>query len=201
MTHLCLRCAALTEAPTKDRCGRCRDWPEYNPQDPSVGDFARLAEHIHATRGQWTDVVMALMDAMKAASLAIPQENLDELDELARREAAGEVDLPALYPVLDAAAKSQRVIPPKTPFGERREAIIDATSQVATTVPAKPRALRVGDLRAALVDAAEDDLVAAEAADLPPHYVTAVQIEPQSNDGEGHVTSTGGTVWLALEES
>lgn len=24
---------------------------------------------------------------------------------------------------------------------------------------------------------------------------------PQSGDGEGHVTSTGGTVWLALEES
>lgn len=62
-------------------------------------------------------------------------------------------------------------------------------------------ALRVGDLRAALALAADDDLVMAEGANRVSHYVTAIRVEPQSDDGEGHVTSTGGTVWLALEES
>jgi hypothetical protein len=32
------------------------------------------------------------------------------------------------------------------------------------------------------------------------YRIAAVENEPQSDDGEGHVTSTGPTVWLTLEE-
>lgn len=64
----CLRCASITQSLVPDRCGRCKDWPAYDPQNPTVGDLARLAEHLHA-EGGWTKAVMGLIDAMKAADL------------------------------------------------------------------------------------------------------------------------------------
>lgn len=68
-SFLCGRCAAVTTSPIPDRCGRCRDWPDYDPADPTIGDLARLAEHLYGLSGQWTDVVMGLVDAIKAHDL------------------------------------------------------------------------------------------------------------------------------------
>lgn len=68
--YLCRRCASLTESPIEDRCGRCADWPDYDPADPTLGDLGRLAEHVYGQTGEWTRVAAALIDAMKAARLA-----------------------------------------------------------------------------------------------------------------------------------
>ena len=67
--YYCKRCSAITDSPVPDRCGRCKDWPDYDVQNPTIGDLGRLAEHLYSKDNKWTDVVMGLIDAMKATKL------------------------------------------------------------------------------------------------------------------------------------
>lgn len=61
--------------------------------------------------------------------------------------------------------------------------------------------MTVGELRRALRTAGEHDIVLGWARDESfVSAVTAVMVEVQGTDENGNVTSTGGTVWLKLEE-
>lgn len=62
--------------------------------------------------------------------------------------------------------------------------------------------MTVGELRRLLEGVPDGDLVAGHDLDFPsiPLYVKAVRHEPQTDDGEGHATSVGGTLWIDMEE-
>lgn len=74
--HKCARCTALTRSTVADRCGRCSDWPEYDPAYPTLGDLGRVAEVVYARHGIWSEAVGAILDAMKAAEATKDQEVL-----------------------------------------------------------------------------------------------------------------------------